>query len=98
MNFTGYFLLGSKFGGLMRKPSTLSPCAPVNQNGSRGGMEISPSRRLLRSATTPGETSLILPVLEWLASILDISFSTALISTPRIRFGNLIDISVRRRV
>src|SRR6202021_2859737 len=35
-NFTGYFLLASKFGGLTRKPSTLSPLAPVNQKDSRG--------------------------------------------------------------
>src|SRR5260370_27912100 len=38
-NFTGYFLVGSKFGGLTRKPWTLSPCAPGNQKVSRGGME-----------------------------------------------------------
>src|ERR1700733_8338331 len=39
-NFTGYFLLASKFGGLTRKPWTLLPCAPVNQKDSRGGMSI----------------------------------------------------------
>src|SRR5947208_11893103 len=39
MNFTGYFLLGSKFGGLTMKPWTLSLLAPVNQKGSRGDME-----------------------------------------------------------
>src|SRR5215470_6604222 len=39
MNFTGYFLLGSKFGGLTRKPWTLSLLAPVNQKGSSGEME-----------------------------------------------------------
>src|SRR5690349_8727138 len=37
-NFTGYFFEASKFGGLTRKPSTLSPCAPVNQKGSSGDM------------------------------------------------------------
>src|SRR5579862_3886928 len=37
-NFTGYFLLASKFGGLTRKPSTLSPWAPVNQKDSNGDM------------------------------------------------------------
>src|SRR6266404_6214313 len=40
MNFTGYFLLGSKFGGLTRKPWTLSPFAPGNQKDSNGDMEI----------------------------------------------------------
>src|SRR5260370_8134106 len=33
-NFTGYFLLASKFGGLTRKPSTSSPCAPVKEKDS----------------------------------------------------------------
>src|ERR1700691_4501896 len=37
-NFTGYFLLGSKFGGLTRKPWTLSSWAPMNQNDSSGDM------------------------------------------------------------
>src|SRR6266566_9343659 len=37
-NFTGYFLLASNFGGLTRKPWTLSPLAPGNQNVSRGDM------------------------------------------------------------
>src|ERR1019366_3543221 len=37
-NFTGYFFEGSKFGGLTRKPSTLSPFAPVNQKDSSGDM------------------------------------------------------------
>src|SRR5579864_2529106 len=37
-NFTGYLSEASKFGGLTRKPWTLSPCAPVNQKDSRGGM------------------------------------------------------------
>src|ERR1700738_3193566 len=35
-NFTGYFLLASKFGGLTRKPSTLSPFTPGNQKDSSG--------------------------------------------------------------
>ena len=35
-NFTGYFFEASKFGGLTRKPWTLSPCAPVNQKDSSG--------------------------------------------------------------
>src|SRR6185369_8014073 len=39
MNFTGYFLLGSKLGGLTRKPWTLSPKAPGNQKDSRGEVE-----------------------------------------------------------
>src|SRR5271167_5277598 len=38
MNFSGYFLAASKFGGLTRKPCTLSPNAPVNQKDSRGDM------------------------------------------------------------
>src|ERR1700739_591354 len=38
-NFTGYFLLASKLGGLTRKPWTLSPFAPSNQKDSRGDME-----------------------------------------------------------
>src|ERR1700722_7985592 len=33
-NFTGYFFVASKLGGLTRKPCTLSPCAPVNQKES----------------------------------------------------------------
>src|SRR6266567_537220 len=37
-NLTGYFLEASKFGGLTRKPWTLSPLAPVNQKDSRGDM------------------------------------------------------------
>src|SRR5580765_4723279 len=37
-NFTGYFLLESKFGGLTTKPWTLSPFAPGNQNDSSGDM------------------------------------------------------------
>src|SRR6202167_5847393 len=37
-NFTGYFLLASKFGGLTRKPSTLSWFAPGNQKDSSGDM------------------------------------------------------------
>src|SRR5579863_3486593 len=37
-NFTGYFFEASKFGGLTRKPSTLSLCAPVNQKDSSGDM------------------------------------------------------------
>jgi len=32
----GYFLLASKFGGLIRKPSTLSLLAPTNQKDPRG--------------------------------------------------------------
>src|SRR5580704_9863065 len=39
-NFTGYFLLASKLGGLTRKPWTLSPLAPSNQKDSRGDMAI----------------------------------------------------------
>src|ERR1700740_2797698 len=39
-NFTGYFLLESKLGGLTRKPWTLSPLAPSNQKDSREDMEI----------------------------------------------------------
>src|SRR6267378_1513464 len=39
-NFTGYFLVASKFGGLTRKPSTLSPCAPGNQKDSSEDMAI----------------------------------------------------------
>src|SRR5215471_10168007 len=39
-NFTGYFLLASKFGGLTSMPSTLSPCAPVNQKGSPSAISI----------------------------------------------------------
>src|SRR5574337_428541 len=46
-NFTGYFLLGSKLGGLTRKPSTLSLCAPVNQKGSSGDMATSDRSELL---------------------------------------------------
>src|SRR6266705_1614187 len=41
-NFTGYFLLrllASKLGGLSRKPSTLSPFAPVNENDSNARRE-----------------------------------------------------------
>src|SRR4029077_13824152 len=38
MNFRGYFLEASKFGGLTRKPCTLSPFAPGNQKDSRGDM------------------------------------------------------------
>src|SRR4051812_45672695 len=36
-NFTGYFLLGSNFGGLTRKPSTGSLLAPWNQKSSSMG-------------------------------------------------------------
>src|SRR5437667_8554605 len=39
-NFTGYFLLGSKLGGLTRKPWTLSLFEPGNQKDSSGDMEI----------------------------------------------------------
>src|SRR5580704_5765233 len=39
-NFTGYFFAASKFGGLTRKPSTLSPLAPVNQKDSSEDMAI----------------------------------------------------------
>src|SRR5438309_8123857 len=39
-NFSGYFLLGSKFGGLTRVPSTQSPCAPVNEKASSSDMLI----------------------------------------------------------
>src|ERR1019366_3908134 len=39
-NFTGYFLPASKFGGLTREPSTLSPCAPRNENDSAFDMPI----------------------------------------------------------
>src|SRR5260370_12796492 len=35
-NLTGYFLAGSKFGGLTSKPSTSSPRAPLNQKDSSG--------------------------------------------------------------
>src|SRR5579872_1288230 len=43
-NFTGYFFEASKFGGLTRKPSTLSPFAPANQKDSSGDMETSERR------------------------------------------------------
>src|ERR1700694_1762121 len=39
-NFTGYFLLASKFGGLTRKPSTLSLFEPGNQKDSSDCMSI----------------------------------------------------------
>src|ERR1035438_6075653 len=35
-NFTGYFLLASKFGGFTMKPWTFSFAAPVNQKFSSG--------------------------------------------------------------
>src|SRR6266446_10741388 len=37
-NFTGYLVLAWKFGGLTRKPCTLSPFAPGNQKDSSGEM------------------------------------------------------------
>src|SRR5689334_23811724 len=51
MNFTGYFLLASKFGGLTRKPWTLSLLAPGNQKGSRGCIETSDNTGSLRETT-----------------------------------------------
>src|SRR5690349_20756586 len=39
-NFTGYFFEASKFGGMTRKPWTLSPFAPGNQKDSSGDMAI----------------------------------------------------------
>src|SRR5208282_1603015 len=47
-NFTGYFLEASRFGGLTRKPSTLSPLAPLNQKLSIADMEISERTASLR--------------------------------------------------
>src|SRR5260221_4678128 len=43
-NFTGYFLVASKFGGLTRKPSTLSPFAPVKKKDSIFDMLICDSK------------------------------------------------------
>src|SRR5579863_8347081 len=39
-NFTGHFLLESKFGGFTMNPSTFVCSAPVNQNGSTGEVKI----------------------------------------------------------
>src|SRR5713101_3375009 len=50
-NFTGYLLVESKFGGLTRKPSTLSPCAPLNQNDSSGDMATCERRVSFRCVT-----------------------------------------------
>src|SRR3954467_1525683 len=38
-NFTGYFLVASKSGGLTMKPWTFFPPRPANQNGSSHGID-----------------------------------------------------------
>src|SRR5579862_6268700 len=53
-NFTGYFFEASKFGGLIRKPSILSPFAPVNQKDSSGDMSICEITASLRCVSWRG--------------------------------------------
>src|SRR5882672_3664558 len=50
-NFTGYFLVASKFGGLTRNPWTLSPFAPGNQKDSSGDIATCNSKALFGSAS-----------------------------------------------
>src|SRR5665811_759782 len=50
-NFPGYFFEASKFGGLTRKPSTLSPFAPLNQKDSIGDMATWERMALLIDST-----------------------------------------------
>src|SRR5580693_8051756 len=56
-NFTGYFLLASKFGGRTRKPSTLSPFAPGSQKDSSGDMVTWDRTASLKCVSWMGEGS-----------------------------------------
>ena len=53
-NLTGYFLLGSKDGGLIRKPWTLVPSAAGNQKDSSGAWSSWARRASLRCVTLTG--------------------------------------------
>src|ERR1700691_5472010 len=56
-NFTGYFLLASKFGGRTRKPSTLSPFAPGSQKDSSRDMATWDRTASLKCVSWMGEGS-----------------------------------------
>src|ERR1700746_3455642 len=102
MNFTGYFLLGSKFGGLTMKPSTLSPYAPVNQKGSRGDMEMWERRESLRCVSRVeglGDSRGILPPSGRRVSpgqrLASLSHGAAEVGRDQIAFGNSTAILVK---
>src|SRR5580658_8930620 len=89
MNFTGYFLLASKFGGLRRKPSTCSPFAPAKEKDSTfvismlaskaALIEVTGQSRFNEQDSFPASTS---PVLDGhpaaVASAAKISFGAAM--------------------
>src|SRR5438105_15209659 len=86
MNFSGYFLLASKFGGLTRKPCTLSPFAPGNQKDSSGGIWICESTGSLTFVTASA------------ALVRKLYISGAFVPKLYISFGCEIDMRVNSRI
>src|SRR5260370_23550329 len=88
-NFTGYFFEASKFGGLTRKPSTLSPCAPSNQNVCSGLIrtwERTESLKWVKGCSCNDEHSLVRSTTVWSHRV-----ATPRVSAKCSSFGATID-------
>src|ERR1700686_2132654 len=112
-NLTGYFFLASKSGGLIRKPSTLSLLAPLNQKDSSGDIATRDRTAWLRSVSCDSlfstlvllhPSGLILPV-----ESVQTSWVSKTVAPPpsapdcgsvarKISLGNLTDMRVNTRV
>src|SRR5580692_6182304 len=90
-NFTGYFLEASKFGGFTSKPSTLSLCAPVNQNDSSGDMATWERTASFKCVSCEPLTRLLL------CGCMSLTRHASEICTTRISVGCSSDIFVKTR-